>query len=212
MFSGAWLCRAFNNTICSAPVWQFSQEFFYSDGHSQCPSGKNCCFFHGLGFIYRERHIDQLQYRGNTMFLHIIGSIKKMAACCTALAVFSAVSCASSLLKEGGWEGIRGATLRVYSTLDIPEDIGQGAVAGRMKELLLAAGKKRAMILLSAYIRENISDQDHADSCRGAIDGIVNTANLIDHECDEDSCAGIIDFQMNSCIDTLRGAPQDRSE
>lgn len=146
------------------------------------------------------------------MFLHIIGSILKTTVFCTVLAVFSAASCASSLLEEGRWEGIRGTTLRVYVTLDIPEDIGQGSVAGRMEELLLAAGKKRAMILLSSYIHETISDPDRADSCRRAFDGIINKGIMKGHECGEDSCAAIVNFQMNSCVDTLRGTPRDRNE
>jgi len=67
------------------------------------------------------------------MFQHIIGRILKTIVFCSVLAVFSAASCASSLLEEGGWEGIRGTTLRVYITLDIPEDIGHGSEAGRME-------------------------------------------------------------------------------
>ena len=85
------------------------------------------------------------------MFQHIIGRILKTIVFCSVLAVFSA---ASVLLPcgKGRMGRNQGATLRVYITLDIPEDIGQGS-SGRMEELL-AAGKKRAMILLSSYIHE----------------------------------------------------------
>lgn len=77
-----------------------------------------------------------------SMFRHIIRSIKSRTACYAVLATFLAASCASSLLEKGGWEGIRGEILRIYISLDIPEDIGQGAVAGHMKELLLAGEKE----------------------------------------------------------------------
>lgn len=147
-----------------------------------------------------------------SMFHHIIHHTRNRCACYTVLAAFLAASCASSLLEKGGWEGIRGKTLRVYIALDIPEDISQGAVAGRMKELLLAGGKKRAMILLTAYIREKISDPDRANSCRSAIDGIVNSGKMIYHECGEYSCAAFIDFTMNGCNDTGQAASTDGNE
>lgn len=143
---------------------------------------------------------------------HIIDAMWKLAAGLAVLSVVSAASCTSSLLEDGGWEGIRGATLRVYVTLDIPEDIGQGAVTGRMKELLLAAGKKRAMMLLEASIRENISDPVRADACQVAIDAIVNTGKMIFFECGEYSCAAFIDFTAIECIDAGHGTPGGTSK
>ncbi len=147
-----------------------------------------------------------------SMFKHIIQRLRNRSACYAVLAAFLAVSCDSSLLEKGGWEGIRGKTLRVYIALDIPEDIGQGAVAGHMKELLLAGGKKRARILLTACIREKISDPDRTNSCRNAIDGIVNSGKMIYHECGEYSCTAFIDFTMNGCIDTGQADSTDGNE
>jgi hypothetical protein len=147
----------------------------------------------------------------NAIF-HILNLLKKAAAACIVVAILSSASCSSSFLQKAGWEGIRGSTLRVYVALDIPEDIGPGPVTGRMKDPLLIAGKKRAMILLSAYIREKISYSDRAEACRNAIDGIVNTGKLIDHDCGEDSCTAIIDFTMDGCYDTDHGSPHERGE
>lgn len=68
------------------------------------------------------------------------------------------------------------------------------------------------MILLAAFIREKISDPVRANTCRSAIDGIVNSGKMIYHECGEYSCAAFIDFTMNECIDTGQSTSTDGNE
>ena len=133
----------------------------------------------------------------------------KCAACCTIAAFLSIVSCTPSFLKKAGWEGIHGDTLRVYITLDIPEDMGQYETDKSMPELLLAAGKKRGQMLLALFLREHIHDPDRSAVCRGAIDGIINDGKMIDHECGYDSCAAFLDFNIRNCIDAGDGTLPD---
>ena len=107
----------------------------------------------------------------------IITSFKNCIICIAAVVAFINFSCSSSIIEKGQWEGIRDNTLRVYVTLDIPEEISPSAVSSRMTEFLLEAGKKRAVLLLTVYLRETVADPDRADSCRSAIDRIINSGN-----------------------------------
>jgi hypothetical protein len=126
-------------------------------------------------------------------------------ACCAVLAALLA-ACSSSIIEKGGWEGIRDHTLRVYVSLDIPEDMNSSAAPGQMSVPLVEAGKKRAGALLSGYIRETIADPDRADTCYRLIPGIIAAGVTVYHECGEDACSAFMDFNIRELLETARGS------
>lgn len=140
----------------------------------------------------------------------IITSFKNCIICIAAVVAFINFSCSSSIIEKGSWEGIRDNTLRVYVMLDIPEEMNPSAVSSRMTEFLLEAGKKRAELLLSIYLRESVADPELADSCRGLIARSINSGSITYHECDEDACSAFMDFNIREFLETARGSPEDR--
>ena len=126
-------------------------------------------------------------------------------SCLAALAALPS-SCSSTIIEKGGWEGIRNNTLRVYVSLDIPEDMNTSAAPGLMSGSLLEAGKKRAEMIMAGFIRESVSDSGRAESCRELVPGVITGGVTVYNECGEYSCSAFMDFDITEFLRAARGA------
>jgi hypothetical protein len=122
-----------------------------------------------------------------------------LLAWCCYCAIFS--SCSSSIARNEIWEGIHGATLRVFVKIDVTPDFENNEIQDNPREKLRKAGRNRAGLLLLSYVRTHVEDMHRIETCRQAIPGIIEKESVRYINCHEESCTGVYDFDIRDFLE-----------
>jgi hypothetical protein len=121
-----------------------------------------------------------------------------LAGCCTS-AIFN--SCTSSISGNEIWEGIHGATLRVFVKIEVTPDFENSELQASPHEKLRQAGRNRAGLLLLSYLRTHVEDIHRIETCRQVIPGIIDKESVRYISCNEEICTGVFDFNIKEFLE-----------
>ncbi|OHD63753.1 MAG: hypothetical protein A2176_14545 [Spirochaetes bacterium RBG_13_51_14] len=110
------------------------------------------------------------------------------------------LSCTRSIIEQGGWEGIRNNTLRVYARLDIPYDAEMKTFQKRETEQLLEAGRNRAVVIMTSYIQAHVNDISRCVACYESIQEYIKTGTILLRECNEEYCEAFIEYDVKGIL------------
>ena len=94
------------------------------------------------------------------------------------------------------WEGIKIYKLRVYVRLDNHDIIEKN----KLTEMLIEAGNKRAIHLLTGYVVMNVKDKPSALSFNDLVMESAKNGKIFYRNCDDSYCEAFIDYKIKDFI------------
>jgi len=106
-------------------------------------------------------------------------------------------------LRVERWEGLKGGTLRVYVRIDLLKIEDEKNLEKKTMDMLLAEGRKRAILLLVSHIRIHYPDLKNVRSVERDILKIVNSGKIFHKNFDDDYSEALIDYKVWTLLNGL---------